>query len=112
MSPTSYQAAPPRENILADAGHAVKSPQSYDYVVGSVATPPFARVRGFFSGGLRRFSTVDQDFGRDCMAMATKAPIKIAGKSRPTEDSAIVSERAIGLTGLMSLPRVVSVVKL
>ena len=72
----------------------------------------FARVPGFFGGRLRRFPPADQDFGRDCMAMATKAPIKIAGKSRPTEDSAMVSERAIGLTGLMSLPRVVSVVKL
>src|ERR1700721_3189712 len=104
MSPTSYQAAPPRENILADAGHAVKSPRSSDFVVGSVATLRLPAFPDFSPTELRRFPPADQDFGRDCMAMATKAPIKIAGKSRPTEDSAIVGGGGIGLRGLMSPP--------
>ena len=112
MSPTSYQAAPPRGNILADAGHAVKSAQSSDFVVASVAMPRLPAFPDFSLQNCEPFPTADQDFGRDCMAMATKAPIKIAGKSRPTEDSAMVSERAIGLTGLMSLPKVVIVAKL
>jgi hypothetical protein len=53
-----------------------------------------------------------QELGRDCMAMATRAPIRIAGKSWPTMASAVVSERANGETGMMSLPMVVSVAKL
>jgi hypothetical protein len=53
-----------------------------------------------------------QEFGRGCMAIATSAPIRMAGKSRPTIASAVVSERANGDTGVMSLPMVVSVAKL
>src|SRR5215831_78754 len=34
--------------------------------------------------------------GRDCKAMATKAPIRVAGKSWPTSASAMASERANG----------------
>jgi len=46
------------------------------------------------------------------MAMATRAPIRVAGKSWPTMASAIVSERANGCSGVILLPTVVSVPKL
>ena len=51
------------------------------------------------------------EFARGCMAIATSAPIRIAGKSCPTIASAVVIERANGSIGAMSLPIVVSVAK-
>jgi hypothetical protein len=52
------------------------------------------------------------EFARGCIAIATSAPIKIAGKSCPTIASAVVIERANGSIGVISLPIVVSVAKL
>src|SRR5208282_5019072 len=52
------------------------------------------------------------DLGCDCMAMATRAPIRMAGKSWPQTASAMVSARAKGSAGAISLPTVVRVQKL
>src|SRR5271168_2137345 len=52
------------------------------------------------------------DFERDCMAIATSAPMNMAGNSWPTIASAIASDRAYGFNTLISLPTVVSVPKL
>jgi hypothetical protein len=52
------------------------------------------------------------DFARDCIAMATNAPMNMAGNSWPTIASAIVNDRAYGFNTLISLPTVVSVPKL
>jgi len=46
------------------------------------------------------------------MAMATSAPMKIAGNNWPTMASAMESERAIGDTGVISPPTVVRMLKL
>ena len=41
----------------------------------------------------------DRMLVRDCIAMATSAPMRVAGKSWPTMASAMVSERAKGSRG-------------
>lgn len=53
-----------------------------------------------------------QDFAPDRSAIATSAPISVAGKSCPTTASAMVSDRANGSSGAIVLPTVVRVAKL
>ena|ERR1700732_1487424 len=111
MSLTTYQAAPLREHSRCRARAQIAAIFQLCREFRSKRRlrlwPP-----NFSSENFDGFRRAVQDFWRDCIAIPTKAPMKIAGKSWPTEDSAIVSERAEGLIGLMSLPRVVSVAKL